>query len=93
MSNWRGELYKQTVPGGHMFAVTSDGYIHDFAYEYDYHNGPYCYACDGGFCQHCETDLYQQTCDGVAEILSEQALFRLEDAGGAVTPLGVDENG
>lgn len=93
MSNWRGEPYKQTVPGGHMFAVTSDGCIHDFAYEDDYHNGPYCYACDGDFCQHCETDLYQQTCGGVAEIIAEQALFSYEVTGGATIPIGVEAVG
>lgn len=93
MSNWRGEPYKQTAPGGHMFAVTSDGCIHDFAYEDDYHNGPYCYACDGDFCQHCETDVYEQVCADVAEIIAEQALFSYEVTGGATIPIGVDENG
>jgi DNA primase catalytic subunit len=49
---------------GHKWLKDEDGEVNMWVLDMDYHNGPYCEACEQSFCEHCEDNMYPK-CEGV----------------------------
>lgn len=44
--------------GAHNWYLNKRGSIDEFAYSYEFHNGPMCKRCGYSFCIHCDPDGY-----------------------------------
>ena len=53
---------KALVPMGHEFYLDKWGGVDIFFMESGYHNGPGCSLCDDLWCEHCEPEVYTETC-------------------------------
>lgn len=59
----------------HLFRKNEKGEIDNWTFDNEYHNGPFCVKCCERFCEHCQSEKFNEDCSEVHYVADDGKIY------------------